>query len=103
MSEVISLLERLGQDSGMRQLFLEGTAPAVASPAQAALREALASADGGVLEALLGASSNLVCGLFPGKEDQPGEESPDKDDEQPDEDDEKIALPHRSSAIASAR
>ena len=103
MSEVINLLERLGQDSALHQLFLEGALPGVAGYGDAQLREAFGSADSSALEVMLGASSNLVCGLFPGQEDQPDEESPDKDDEQPVEDEEKIAGPYRRAAIASAR
>ncbi len=106
MSEAISMLERLGQQAGLRHVAADGVDSASATREVApALRGALTSTDSAELEALLGAKINLVCGLFPGREDEetPAEESPDKDDAPPAEDSEKIGRLHRGSAIASAR
>jgi len=84
MSNVISFLETMGQDAQLRhatsnELELALT-DAHISPE---LQEALLQSDQAQLEALLGARINIVCSVFPGKEDdEEEEESPSQDDDE---------------------
>ena len=78
MSDVIDLLEKLGQDSQLRYasnaVLDRALSDAKISPE---LRVALASGDRRSLEALLGASTNVCCVVFvpkPEKDDEPTSE-----------------------------
>jgi len=66
---------------------------------------ALVSGDTAALTSLLGASSNVVCGLFPGKEEEEEEEeSPDKDDgRDPDREEDPNTSIRQSAVFANAR
>jgi hypothetical protein len=90
MSNVISFLETIGQDAQLRhatnnELELALTDAQIGSE----LQEALLHNDQAQLEALLGARINIVCSVFPGKEDDDEEE-----EESPSKDDDEITLSH---------
>ncbi len=77
MKNVLAVLDRLGRDAG--SMRADSAALAEALDGSTIDQEALAALIGGDaagLKALLGAPTNVVCGLFPGKEE---EESPDKE------------------------
>jgi hypothetical protein len=83
MSNVIKFLENLGQDATLRhadamELELQLVRAGIEPVMQMAIREK----DQKRLEALLACSSNVCCGVFPGKEDEEEEEAPSKDDEE---------------------
>jgi hypothetical protein len=84
MSNVISFLESVGQDAALRhagkdELELALTNAQIAPELQAAIL----NSDQAQLEALLGAKTNVVCAILPGKEDDDeGEEAPSKDDDE---------------------
>ncbi len=107
MLNVVSILERLGQDASLRPRGGASMDRALhALKIDASLRDALANRDGAVLAQMIGASPSLVCGLFPGKEEEeesPDEESPDKDEEDPRKDEEKISSQRRKFAVSAAR
>ncbi len=106
MSEVINILERLGQDAGLRPVATDTDYSALATlEIRPELRGALTSMDSAALGVLLGAKTHLVCGLFPGKEEEesPDEDSPDKDDAPPADDAEKMGQSNRRWAVASVR
>jgi hypothetical protein len=72
MSNVIELLEKMGSDARLRH------AGAAATLQQANLDPALAAAilagDQARLEALLGARTNVICGMAPAEEEQPSKD-----------------------------
>jgi hypothetical protein len=83
MSNVIKFLESLGKDAALRhadssELELRLSHSGIEPTVQAAILEK----DQQRLEALLACSSNVCCGVFPGKEDEEEEEAPLKDDEE---------------------
>ena len=85
MSNVIGFLEKMGQDAGLRHASKNEMELALAdAEIDPRLQAVILSSDQTQLEALLSARANVVCGLFPGKEDDDGEEekSPDKDDDE---------------------
>ena len=82
MTNVISLLERIGQDADLRGADREALERAIAA-LDPELRQALLARDQAALERLLGARTNVICGLVPGKDD---EEEEDEDDDRRDDD-----------------
>ena len=84
MSNVIDLLERMGQDARLRHASQDEVELALAcAQIDPELRAAILAKDQRRIEALLG-GSNVYCALMPGKEDEDGdtEESPSRDDEE---------------------
>ena len=84
MSNVISFLESVGQDADLRHATKDELELAL-SKAQISpeLHAAILHGDQARLIALLGAKTNVVCAVMPGKEDDDeGEESPSKDDDE---------------------
>ena len=84
MSNVISFLESVGQDAELRHATKDELELAL-SKAQIdpALQAALLGRDQQELEARLGVTTNVCCGVFPGKEeDDETEEEPSKDDDE---------------------
>jgi len=93
MSNAIQLLESLGEDAELQSLdpvALETVMRARGIDSE--VRTAILARDFVALGALLGASGNVVCGVFPGREDEP---SPDQED-----DDEQKDSPDRDSTPA---
>lgn len=85
MSNVIGFLEGMGRDAQLRHAGADALETAMArvgidSPLQAAI----ATRDPLRLEELLGARTDLVCGLSPGRQDneEPAEPSKQDDDEE---------------------
>jgi hypothetical protein len=88
MSKVIRFLETVGQDAQLRhatnnEMELALTCAGIDPEPQAAIL----NSDKAQLEALLGARINVVCAVFPGKEDDDEEE-----EETPVPDDDEITL-----------
>lgn len=88
MSNVIQLLERLGQspvDNHSIETFLDQatTSPSVSL----AIAKALKSGNQSDLVALLGARTNVFCAVFPAKENDGEDEKKDDDDEKDSPDD----------------
>ncbi len=84
MSNVISFLESVGQDAALRHATKEELELAL-SKAQIdpALQTAILDKDQRQIEALLGAATNVCCGVLPGREeDDETEEEPSKDDDE---------------------
>ena len=83
MSKVISFLETMGQDAHLRHATdSELELPLNRAQIAPDLQAAILSGDQTRVQALLGAKTNVVCAIFPGKEDDEGEESPSKDDDE---------------------
>jgi hypothetical protein len=78
MYNVIEFLERVGSDSRLRHASAAEQAAAMAQ-IDPALREALAARDSKRLEQLLGARSNVICGMAPAEDDAPSRK---KDEEE---------------------
>jgi len=96
MSKVIEFLETLGQDARLRhatgsELQSALTCEEIAPELQAAILRS----DRNHLDALLGARTNVVCGVFPGKED-------DDDKKGPAPDDDEVTLQSTVRCVASA-
>src|SRR5882757_4690768 len=69
MSNVISFLESVGQDAALRHATKEELELALnKAQIDPALQTAILEKDQRQIEALLGAASNVCCGVFPGKE-----------------------------------
>ncbi|MFC5525637.1 hypothetical protein ACFPPA_07755 [Rhodanobacter ginsengisoli] len=99
MSNVIDLLEKMGQDPQMRDASSNDVAQALDSAQiDPRVREAILAKDQRLLEALLG-SSNVFCGLLPGKQD---EEEEDDGEEMPSREDSEISLRGPLRVVASA-
>lgn len=77
MFNVLEFLERVGSDSRLRHASAAEQADAMAQ-IDPALREALAARDSKRLEQLLGARTNVVCGMAPAEDDVPNK----KDEEE---------------------
>jgi hypothetical protein len=83
MTNVISFLESVGQDAQLRHATKEELELAMnRAQIDPALQAALMRGDQNQLEALLGTRINVVCAIFPGKEDDEEEEAPSKDDDE---------------------
>lgn len=84
MSVIIQLLEKMGQSSELRYADAEQLAKLVADT-DPALIAAVSAGDQQAIETLLGARTNVVCGVHPAQEpqedepEQQPEEAPDKD------------------------
>ena len=85
MSKIISLLEEMGQNSGFRYANAEQLA-VLMEDADPALIQAVLSSDQAALEKILGARTNVICGIHPA--DQPEQDEP----AEPEEESEKIRL-----------
>lgn len=84
MSVIIQLLEKMGQSSELRYADKEQLAKLMADT-DPALIAAVSAGDQQAIETLLGARTNVVCGVHPAQEpqedepEQQPEEAPDKD------------------------
>lgn len=80
MSNIINLLETLGQNAEFRHADAEQLATLM-TDTDPALIDAVIAGDQARLEHLLGARTNVVCGLHPAEE--PEEEPQDEPEDQP--------------------
>jgi hypothetical protein len=80
MSKIISLLEKMGQSAEFRYANADQLASLMADT-DPELIDAVIAGNQAVLEQLLGARTNVVCGLHPA--DQPDEEPLDEPEDQP--------------------
>jgi hypothetical protein len=79
VSNVIDLLERLGQDAELRYATSEIMEEALLGTGiEPALREAIFGKDRRALEALLGAEPNVCCAIFREEEEEDEEDKEDK-------------------------
>ena len=107
MSNVIDFLERLGQDSQLRNATGEQIEAALLNAGiEPPLRTAILDGDQGALEALLGADTNVCCVIYKEDEEEEEEKEDEKEDEgeeeEEGEDDDKAMLddvPSRRRAI----
>lgn len=83
MSNIINILEKMGQNAELRYANA-GELTALMANTDSALIEAVIAGDQHQLEMLLGARTNVVCGLHPA--DQPDEEPQDEPEDQPEKD-----------------
>ncbi len=82
MRNLIEFLERMGRDPQLRDADPASLAAAMnAAGLSPELREAIAQRDQARLEALLGARTNVICGLFPADDDDKEDEPVPDDDE----------------------
>ena len=79
MSKIINLLEKMGQNAGFRYANAEQLA-VLMKDADPALIDAVISGDQIKLEAILGARTNVVCGVYPAEEPEDREEVPSDDE-----------------------
>lgn len=82
MSNVISLLEKMGQNTELRYANSEQLASLMADTDPAIIK-AVAAGDQTQLEYLLGARTNVICGVHPA--DQPDDEPQDEPEDQPEQ------------------
>ena len=85
MSNVIGFLERMGQDAQLRHADNNEMELALnRAEIDPNLQTAILNGDQVQLEALLGARTNVVCAIMPGKEedDEEGDEHPLPDDDE---------------------
>lgn len=82
MSVIISLLEKMGQNAALRYANAEQLAELMADT-DPALVSAIVGGDQAKLEAILGARTNVVCGVHPAEE--PQEDEPEDGAEEPQE------------------
>lgn len=87
MSVIIQLLEKMGQNSTMRYADAEQLAQLIADT-DPALVAAVSAGDQQAIERLLGARTNVVCGIHPA--DQPDQDEPAEPEQEPDQ--EKISF-----------
>lgn len=78
MSVIISLLEKMGQNSALRYASAEQLAELMAGT-DPVLVAAVIEGDQAKLEAILGARTNVVCGVHPAED--PEEDEPEDDSE----------------------
>lgn len=98
MSNVIGFLERMGQEAQLRHAGNEEIENAlVRAEIDPELQAAIRNRDQAQLEALLGARTNVVCGIMPGKE-----EDDEEDEDSPDKDDDEILLSHATARRAAS-
>lgn len=80
MSKVLNILDRLGRDAELQHVSSEALTQALLDmDLDQVTLTAMVNSDAAALASILGAPSNVVCGLFPGKEE---EETPDEDEEE---------------------
>lgn len=90
MSNVIRLLERLGQDANAVNSTRKSLDQAAeASGVPLAVLEALKNGNQETLIALLGARTNICCMILPSKQDDDDSEQQDDDKDDPDDSTEK--------------
>lgn len=84
MTNVIDFLERIGEDAQLRRATSAELDQALTGAGiDPALRAAILDGDQQSLEALLGAQTNVCCGLHPAEE----EEEEEVEEDEPEEDD----------------
>ncbi len=99
MLDVIDFLERMGQDAQLRHAALIDVELASAqAQLDPEIRAAILAGDQSLLETLLG-SSNVFCGLLPGKQDE--DEEDDDSEETPSREDSEISLHDPLRRLAS--
>lgn len=79
MVNVIEFLERVGRDSRMRRASPVDLVATLGPMVAPELRAALLNSDAAALERLLGARTNVICGMAPAEDDAPEK---DKDDDE---------------------
>lgn len=95
MSNVIGFLERMGQDASLRHAAQDELELALTcAQIDPALQAAIMDKDQAQIEALLGATTNVCCVLFPEKEDE--------EEQEPSKEDEEISMHAAARGIASA-
>ncbi|EGM78781.1 hypothetical protein Rhein_1122 [Rheinheimera sp. A13L] len=87
MSVIIQLLEKMGQSSELRYADAEQLAKLMADT-DPALIAAVSAGDQHAIETLLGARTNVVCGIHPA--DQPEQDEPAEPEQEPEQ--EKISF-----------
>jgi hypothetical protein len=80
MLNVLEFLERVGSDSRLRHASSAELTAAMNAEIDPALKAALAARDTAAIEQLLGARTNVVCGMAPAEDDVP--EKRNDDDEE---------------------
>lgn len=80
MSKIVSLLEEMGQNAEFRYANADQLAELM-TDTDPELIEVVIAGDQGRLEQLLGARTNVVCGIHPA--DQPDDEPKDEPEDQP--------------------
>ena len=82
MSNVIDFLERMGQDAQLRYAkSIEVEQALVRAEIDPSVRAAILGEDQSLLEALLGATTNVCCMVHPADDDEDDEDLDDEDDE----------------------
>ncbi len=95
MSNVISFLERLGQDATLRHASEDDLALALTrAKIDPELQAAILGGNQSEIEMLLGANTNVCCGLAPEKRED--------EEEEPSRDDDEAKVLHGLRGIASA-
>lgn len=90
MSAIINILERIGQDSLLRRADDAQLQQALTGAGiDPELRKAILAGDQRALEKLLGAATNVCCGMHP-----PSPDDDEDEDDEPSEGDEKSLHPH---------
>lgn len=89
MSKIIRLLEKMGQNSEFRYADAEHIASLMAD-ADPALIDAVTAGDQSKIESLLGARTNVVCGIYPAQE--PDQEEPSEEENEDGKTHQKIAV-----------
>lgn len=79
MVNVLEFLERVGRDSRLRHASSAELTAAMTPEIDPELKTALLTRDTAALERLLGARTNVVCGMAPAEDDAPEK---DKDDDE---------------------
>lgn len=81
MSVVIQLLEKMGQNSALRYADAEQLAQLMADT-DPVLIAAVTAGDQQAIETLLGARTNVVCGVYPADEPQEDQPADDEDEKE---------------------
>ncbi|GMV29934.1 MAG: hypothetical protein AMXMBFR59_20590 [Rhodanobacteraceae bacterium] len=79
MVNVIEFLERVGRDSRLRHASPVDLLAALDPMVAPELKDVLLNSDAAALERLLGARTNVICGMAPAEDDAPEK---DKDDDE---------------------
>ncbi len=105
MSNVIQLLEKIGQDSALRFAATdELNSETALADVRPEIADALKIGDQEKLVALLGARTNIVCAVFPAKQDEDEKDDDKEEDEQDTPDEKSLKNIHQGTtrvAIAS--
>ena len=89
MSNVIHLLEKMGQNAEFRYAKAEELTELMADTDPALVRAVIAG-DQHQIETLLGARSNVVCGVYPAEE--PGQDEPSEEEREDEKVRQQIAI-----------